>query len=132
MVVHITITTKNQIIEKNVGEKIYVYEREPYYNSRIKNTSNRYSYVGNKENGKIRITLPRRSLIHGPFIPLLGIVREASLEELLSKQLLAMTISKIVRPLLLSSLETWREEFFSFSSRFSVRILSMKRSRSRA
>lgn len=82
----------------------------PYYNSRIKNTSYRYRYVGKKENGEIR-----RSLIHGPFIPLHGIAREASLEELLSKhlteheskQLLAMAISKIVSPLPLSSLKIW-------------------------
>ena len=79
---------KNQTIEKKVGENTYVYERESYYNSRIKNTSYRYRYVGKKEGGetrRIRSTLPRRSPIHGPFIPLLGISKSLGIEELLKK-----------------------------------------------
>ncbi len=120
MVVFPTITSKNQRIEKPVKGKIYVYERVPYYNPRIKNTSYHYRYVGKKENGetrKVRSILPRRSLIHGPFIPILDIVNAFGIEEMLKKhltenesmQIIAMAVSKVVRPLPASSLETWFE-----------------------
>ena len=71
MVVFPTITSKNQTIEKIVNGKTYVYERVPYYNSKIQNTSYHYRYIGKKDSGeirKIRSVLPRRSLIHGPFM----------------------------------------------------------------
>lgn len=69
MVVAPTITSRNQTIEKVVKGKIYVYERIPYYNPKIRNTSYHYRYVDRKDNGeirKIRSVLPKRSLIHGP------------------------------------------------------------------
>jgi len=90
MVVFPTITSKNQFIEKPVNGNIYVYERVPYYNPRIKNTSYHYKYIGKKENGgtkKVRSVLPRRSLIHGPFIPLVGIINALGIEEMLKKHL---------------------------------------------
>ena len=55
----------------------------PYYNPRIKNTSYHYRYVGKKENDetrKARSILPRRSLIHRPFIPIMGIVNDLALK----------------------------------------------------
>jgi len=73
MVVFPTIMSKKQTIEKVAKGKTYVYERVPYYNPRIKNTSYHYRYMGKKDNGgtrKVRIILPRRSLIHGPLIPI--------------------------------------------------------------
>ena len=79
MVVFPTITSKNQTIEKVVKGKTYVYERIPYYNPKIRNTSYHYRYVGRKDDGgirKIRSVLPMRSLIHGPFIPIMKIVKE--------------------------------------------------------
>ena len=77
MVVVPTITSRNQTIEKVVKGKTYVYERIPYYNPKIRNTSYHYRYVGRKDDGrvrKIRSVLPKRSLIHGPFIPIMKIV----------------------------------------------------------
>ena len=74
-----TITSRNQTIEKVVKGKTYVYERIPYYNLKMRNTSYHYRYVGRKDNGgirKIRSVLPMRNLIHGPFIPIMKIVRE--------------------------------------------------------
>ena len=70
---------------------------------------------GRRRTGRSGAHYPQRKLDPWPVCPLLGIVREASLEELLSKhlteheskQLLAVAISKIVRPFPLSSLETW-------------------------
>ncbi len=73
MVVFHAITSRNQTIEKVVQGKTYVHERVLYYNPKIKNTSYHCRYVGRKDNGetrKIRSILPRRSLIHGPFIPI--------------------------------------------------------------
>ena len=120
MVVVPTITSKNQTVEKVVKGKTYVYERVPYYNPKIRNTSYHYRYVGRKDNGntrKIRRILPRRSLIHGPFIPIMKIVNAFGIEEMLKKhltesesmQIIAMAVSKVVRPLPASSLETWFE-----------------------
>ena len=120
MVVFPTITSRNQTIEKVVKGKTYVYERIPYYNPKIRNTSYHYRYIGRKNNGetrKIRSVLPRRSLIHGPFIPIMNIVRDIGIEEMLkrhfteteSKEIIAIAVSKIVRPLPLASIDTWFE-----------------------
>ena len=109
MVVFPTITSRNQTIEKVVKGKTYVYERIPYYNPKIRNTSYHYRYIGRKDHGetrKIRSVLPRRSLIHGPFIPIMNIVRDIGIEEMLkrhlteteSKEIIAIAVSKIVRP----------------------------------
>ena len=118
MVVFPTITSKNQTVEKVVKGKTYVYERVPYYNPKIRNTSYHYRYVGRREDGetrKVRSILPRRSLIHGPFIPIMKIVNAFGIEEMLKKhltenesmQIIAMAVSKVVRPLPASSLEAW-------------------------
>lgn len=77
MVGHITIISKNQVIEKQANGRIYVYEGFTYYNPRIKNTCYHYRYIGKKKGGetkKVRSILPRRILLHGPLIPLMGIV----------------------------------------------------------
>jgi hypothetical protein len=90
----------------------------PYYNPRIMNTSYHYRYIGKKEWGdtkKVRIVLLRVGLVHGPFIPLMEIVNAIGNEEMLKKhlteneamQIVAMAISKVARPLPVSSLETW-------------------------
>ena len=54
MVVFPTITSRNQTIEKVVNGKTYVYERIPYYNPKIRNTSYHYRYVGRKDDGRVR------------------------------------------------------------------------------
>jgi hypothetical protein len=118
MVVFPTFTSRNQTIEKVVKGKTYVYERVPYYNPKIRNTSYPYRYVGRKDNGetkKIRSVLPRSSLVHGPFIPIMKIVRDMGIEEMLekhiteteSREIVAIAVSKIVRPLPLASIDTW-------------------------
>ena len=120
MVVFPTITSRNQTVEKVVKGKTYVYERVPYYNPKIKNTSYHYRYVGRKDNGgirKIRSALPIRSLIHGPFIPIMKIVNDIGIVDMLerhltdmeSREIIAIAVSKIVRPLPLASVGTWFE-----------------------
>ena len=92
----------------------------PYYNPRIKNTSYHYRYVGKKDGSeirKVRSILSRRSLIRGQFIPLLSVINVTGIEDMLKKHLtekeameiIAIAISKIVRPLPVSSLDTWFE-----------------------
>ena len=108
MVVRPTITSRNQTIEKVVKGKTFVYERVPYYNPRIRNTSYHYRYVSRKDNGKtrkIRSALPIRSLIHGPFIPIMKIVNDMGIVDMLekhlteteSREIIAIAVSKIVR-----------------------------------
>ncbi len=118
MVVYTIITATKQIVRKPVNGRIYVYERTPYYDSKIRNTKYHYRYIGTEINGeikKIRSILPRRSLIYGPFIPLLKITESIGLKEMLQRYLtedecnrvIALAISKIVRPLPQNSISTW-------------------------
>ena len=120
MVVFPTITSRNQTVEKVVKGKTYVYERVPYYNPKIRNTSYHYRYVGRKDDGgirKIRSILPRRSLIHGPFIPIMKIVNDLGIVDILKKHLteaesmeiIAIAVSILIRPLPLASIGTWFE-----------------------
>ena len=53
MVVFTIITATKQIIKNPVNGHIYVYERIPYYDSKIKNTKYHYRYVGAEVNGEI-------------------------------------------------------------------------------
>ena len=115
-----TITSRKQTIQKIVKGKTYVYERIPYYNPKIRDTIYHYRYAGRKDDGgirKIRSVLPRRSVINGPFIPIMEIVRDTGIEEMLkrhlteseSREIIAIAESKIVRPLPLASIGTWFE-----------------------
>ena len=99
---------------------VYIYDRTPYYDSTTKNTKYHYRYAGKeigKEVKKVRSTLPRRSLIYGPFIPLMEIVRELGLQDMLqahltqqeTNRIIALSMCKIVRPLPMTSIQTWYE-----------------------
>ena len=118
MLVFAIITASKQIVKKPVNGHIYMYKRTPYYDSKIKNTKYHYRYIGTEINGRtkrIRSILPRRSLIYGPFIPLLKITESIGLMEMLQRYLtedecnrvIALAISKIVRPLPQNSISTW-------------------------
>ncbi|MGC8645293.1 MAG: hypothetical protein ACP5UO_03375, partial [Thermoplasmata archaeon] len=117
MVVFTIITATKQIVRRPVNGHIYVYERTPYYDKGIRNTKYHYRYIGTEINGeikKIRSILPRRSLIYGPFIPLLRITESIGIKEMLKAYLtedecnrvIALAISKIVRPLPQNSIST--------------------------
>ncbi len=120
MVVFTIITSKKQIVKKTVNGQIYVYERTPYYDKSLKNTKYHYRYVGKEINGetkKIRSILPKRSLIYGPFIPLMKITESMGLKDMLktyltedeSNRVMALALSKIVRPLPQNSIQSWYE-----------------------
>lgn len=111
---------KVQRIRKTVSGVTYVYERTPYYDPAIKNTKYHYKYVGRETGGevkKVRSVIPRRSLVYGPFIPVLSIVESFGIKEILNRYLaedetqriLALAISKVVRPLPMSSIPLWYE-----------------------
>jgi len=121
MVVFTIITGKIQRIrqEKENGA-IYVYDRTPYYDPATRNTKYHYAYVGKESGGevrKVRSVLPRRSLMYGPFVPLMDIVKAYGLRDLLERYLtlsesnaiLSLAIGKIVRPLPMRSLGSWYE-----------------------
>lgn len=120
MVVYATITGKTQRIMKERNGRTYVYERTPYYDPIIKNTKYRYRYIGKYVDGKVttvRSVLPRASIVYGPFIPMLDIVKECGIKRLLDKYLtedesnaiLSLAIAKVVRPLPLRSIGSWYE-----------------------
>ncbi|MHB8358145.1 MAG: hypothetical protein ACYDCP_01400 [Thermoplasmataceae archaeon] len=86
----------------------------------IKNTKYHYKYAGKETDGdvrKVRSVLPKRSLIYGPFIPILDIVNQIGIQDMLksyltneeSQNIPALAISKVVRPLPMSSVKTWYE-----------------------
>ncbi|MGC8725540.1 MAG: IS1634 family transposase, partial [Thermoplasmata archaeon] len=80
--------SKPQKISKTVKKNSYYYERTPYYDPVIKNTKYHYKYIGKMIDGKIskvRSTLPKASYIYGPFIPLLKIVKDLQLDQILNK-----------------------------------------------
>ena len=98
--------------------KTYVYERVPYYNPRIRNFRYHYRYLVKKDIGgerKIRSIHPQRSLILSPFVPILKIVGCTGIYDIVkkyltdkeSKEIIAFAESKIVRPLPISSIDTW-------------------------
>ena len=120
MVVFTIITGKVQKIRKTVNGSVYVYERIPYYDPVIRNTKYHYKYAGKEDKGevkKVRSVLPRRSLIYGPFIPIMDIVKQLNIQDMLksyltdgeSQKILALAILKVVRPLPMSSVKTWYE-----------------------
>ncbi|MGC8563034.1 MAG: hypothetical protein ACP5NO_07595 [Thermoplasmata archaeon] len=120
MVVYDTITGKTQRIMKERNGRTYVYERTPYYDPVIRNTKYRYRYIGKYVDGKVtmvRSVLPRASIVYGPFIPMLDIVKECGMKRLLDKYLtedesnavLSLAIAKVVRPLPLRSIGSWYE-----------------------
>ncbi len=66
-----------QTVKKVKNGSTYYYERTPGYDPKTKNTAYKYRYVGKEMYGKVgrvRITLPRRSYIYGPFLPLVKIM----------------------------------------------------------
>ena len=120
MVVFPTITSRKQTIKKTVNGQVYVYERTPYYDRTLKNTKYHYKYVGKEVDGvprRVRSDLPRRSLVSGPFIPIMRVVSDMRIEDILKLHLtepearheLALVISKVVRPLPQASISTWYE-----------------------
>ena len=106
------------IKQRKKNGSVYIYDRTPYYDPSLKNTKYHYSYVGKEIGGevkRVRSVLPKRSLIYGPFIPLMEIVRELGLNEMLLEHLtpqemnrmIALSLCKIVRPLPMDSIQTW-------------------------
>ena len=67
--------------------------------------------------GRVRITLPRRSYIYGPFLPPVKIMDSLHIGEILSSitgkkrsaEIIALAMSKIVRPLPMKSIPAWIE-----------------------
>ena len=76
-----------QTIKKVRNGATYYYERTPRYDPKTKNTVYKYRYLGKDMDGKVgrvRITLPRRSYIYGPFLPLVKIIDSLHIGEILS------------------------------------------------
>ena len=110
MVVIPTITSRNQTIEKVVKRKTYVYGRIPYYNPKIGNTSYHYRYFGRKDDDrirKIRSILRKKEpdtwIIHSNNEYRQGHGHEnmprKHITETESKEIIAVAVSKIIRPL---------------------------------
>ncbi len=109
---------KLQRVRKVVNGVTYVYERTPYYDPAIKNTKYHYKYAGRETGGevkRVRSVLPGRSLVYGHFIPVSSVVESLGMKDILNRHLtgeetnkvLALAISKVVRPLPISSISTW-------------------------
>ena len=120
MVGNTTITSTKQTIKKMVNGQEYVYERTLYFDRTLKNTKYHYKYVGKEVDGvprMVRGDLPRRSLVSGPFVPIMRVVSDMGIEDILklhltepeARHVLALARSKVVRPLPQLSISTWYE-----------------------
>ncbi len=109
-----------QTVKKVKNGATYYYERTPKYDPKTRNTSYKYRYLGKDMDGKIgkvRVTLPRRSYIYGSFLPLIRVMDTLHLSDILtplagkkrSAEILALAMSKVVRPLPMKSIPVWME-----------------------
>ena len=67
-----------------------MYERTLYFDRTLKNTKYHYKYVGKEVGGvprRVRSELPRRSLVSGPFIPIMRVVSDMGIEAILKLHL---------------------------------------------
>lgn len=108
----------NRVKEINGTE--YLYEITPYYDHATKKIRQRSKYLGKNVDGKpvrIRSRLPTRTYSYGEFIPLLHIIREFRIEEILSqyipekdvRAILTLAQNRVVRPVALYHLASWYE-----------------------
>lgn len=104
------------------GKQEYLYEITPFYDKDKKQIRQSVKYLGKNVDGKpvkVRETAkkPRRALSYGEFQPLLKIVGELGLEEILEaelsskdvKTLLLLVFNRVLRPVSMRNIESWFE-----------------------
>ncbi|CAJ36736.1 transposase (IS4) [Methanocella arvoryzae MRE50] len=118
-------------VRKRGGQE-YLYEVTPYYDKEKKQIRQTVKYLGKNVDGKpvkVRETAkkPRRALSYGEFQPLLKIVEELGLKEILQDELpdrdvktaLLLAFNRVLRPVSMRNVESWYEaSYLSEQSEF--------------
>ncbi len=111
---------------KKIKGKEYIYEITPYYDPETKTVKQRSKYLGKNVTGKpikVRsqtapfISTPKKVLSYGEYLPLLKIIDDLELEQLLSNVLpkehvwpvLTIAMNYIIKPLASSHIQSWYE-----------------------
>ena len=111
---------------KKIKGKEYIYEITPYYDPETKTIKQRSKYLGKNVTGKplkVRsqtaplISTPKKILSYGEHLPLIKIINDLELENLLSRVLprehvwtaLTIAMNYILKPLASSHIQSWYE-----------------------
>jgi len=111
---------------KKIKGKEYIYEITPYYDPETKTIKQRSKYLGKNVTGKpikVRsqttplISTPKKILSYGEHLPLIKIINDLELEDLLSRVLpkehvwtaLTIALNYIIKPLASSHIQSWYE-----------------------
>lgn len=105
---------------KKINGIEYLYEITPYYDPETKIIRQKSRYLGKNKDGKpikVRTKLPKKSYSYGEFIPLLNIIKELKVEEILHRYLpekdvktvLTLAQSRVAKPLTLYHISSWNE-----------------------
>lgn len=111
---------------KKIKGKEYIYEITPYYDPETKTVKQKSKYLGKNVTGKpikVRsqttplISTPKKVLSYGEHLPLLKIIENLELEDLLSRVLpkehiwtsLTVAMNYIIKPLASSHIQSWYE-----------------------
>lgn len=105
---------------KKINGIEYLYEITPYYDPKTKRIRHRSKYLGKNVGGKavkVRVKPPRMSYSYGEFLPLLDIIKDLKLAEILSQHLtekevkviLTLAQNRILQPLALYHIASWYE-----------------------
>jgi len=117
---------KSIIRIKKINGKEYWYEDIPYYDKEKKQIRHRSKYIGKNVNGspvKMRSdipSVPHASYNYGEFIPLLSTIKELHIDDYLDdllnendkRMVLAISLSRIVRPTAMHNIKIWYEGSF--------------------
>jgi len=105
---------------KKINGISYLYEITPYYDPETKRNRQHSRYLGKLVEGepvRVRSSLPRSTCSYGEFIPLLNVLREQRIEEILAVHmpekdagaLVILALNHVVRPLALYHIQSWYE-----------------------
>ncbi|EQD75680.1 transposase (IS4) [mine drainage metagenome] len=106
--------------KKVINGREYFYEMTPYWDKEKKKIRYHSRYLGvQKENSieKIRTHLPRNVFVYGPFIPVLRIMRELGIENILDSffnkedrnVILVLAAARAIRSIPMDLVHTWYE-----------------------
>lgn len=114
---------------KRIKGKEYWYEDTPYYDPKTKQIRHTSRYLGKNIDGKpVKVrtemvgtsitSIPTQAYSHGSFLPLQAIISELRLDEYLSSLtseaeknvILALSMSRVVRPMAMHLVSSWYEE----------------------
>lgn len=105
---------------KTINGIEYLYKITPYYDPKTKRIRHRSKYLGKNVDGKavkVRAKPPRMSYSYGEFLPLLDIIKDLKLAEILSQHLaekevqviLTLAQNRILKPIALYHIASWNE-----------------------